>query len=341
MLHRLALVATCPIMRIVPDPLPDIAWRALTEDDVDALHDLHRRFEAEHRLPSRTSRENLVHDMAGPKTNLATDTRVAVAVDGTFVASAWLDLTLGRGVKHRAFIITNALPGYGELELDAIDWAEAQVRNRFAAIEDDLPRVVRTFTEATLTDRIARYESRGYAVVRYFIDMVRSLADPFPDPVVPRGVELLPWHERWLRSAFETDAEAFQDHYGWLPRTWDDWLHRLARPGCRPDLSHVVVADGEVVAYCLNGVYPQDWDVGGRKDGWIDSLCTRRAWRKKGLASALVNASFRSFADAGLDGASIGVDAASPTGAIHLYEALGFREEHRMVDMMKEFSPSE
>ena len=66
-----------------------------------------------------------------------------------------------------------------------------------------------------------------------------------------------------------TDAEAFQDHYGWLPRTWDDWLHRLARPGCRPDLSHVVVADGEVVAYCLNGVYPQDWDVGGRKDGWI------------------------------------------------------------------------
>jgi ribosomal protein S18 acetylase RimI-like enzyme len=78
----------------------------------------------------------------------------------------------------------------------------------------------------------------------------------------------------------------------------------------------------------------------GRKDGWIDILGTRRAWRKQGLASALLNASFRSFAAEGLDAASIGVDAANPTGAFHLYESLGFREEHRAVSMMKEISPS-
>ncbi len=338
--NRLAIRAACSILRRVTGPDPDIVWRPLTEGDVDALHQLHAQFEAEYNLPSRTSREDLAHDMAGPKTNLATDTRAAVAADGTFLASVWIDLSLRRGPKHRAFIITTARAEHGQLELDAIDWAETQVRARFAAIDDDLPKVIRSFSATTVTDRIARYESRGYRVVRYFVDMVRSLAEPFPDPVLPRGVELLPWGDRWLRSTFDTDAEAFQDHYGWVPRSWDDWQHRLARPGCRLDLSHVAVADGEVVAYCLNGVYPQDWDVIGRKDGWVDSLGTRRAWRKKGLASALVNASFRSFADEGLDAASIGVDAASPTGAFHLYEALGFREEHRLVDMVKEISPS-
>ena len=200
--------------------------------------------------------------------------------------------------------------------------------------------MIRTFAEANSTDRIARYESRGYPVVRYFVDMVRPLTEPFPDPVLPVGVELLAWSDRWLSSSFAAHAEAFGDHWGSLPPSWDEWQHRASWPGCRLDLSYVAVAEGEVVAYCMNGVYPQDWEVIGRKDGWIDVLGTRRAWRKQGLASALLNASFRSFADEGLDAASIGVDAANPTGAFHLYESLGFRAEHRAVSLMKEISPS-
>jgi ribosomal protein S18 acetylase RimI-like enzyme len=308
---------------------------------VDALYELHRAFEAEQNLPFRTSRAELVHDMAEPETDLATDTRVAVAPDGTFLASARLDVSLRRGPKHRAYLITMARADHGDLELEAIRWAEAEANTRFAAVDDDLPRVIRSFAEANSTDRIDRYQSCGFPVVRHYVDMVRSLAEPFGDPELPDGVELVPWEERWLPSSFEAHAEAFQDHWGSLPPTWEEWQHRASWPGCRPDLSHVAVADGEVVAYCMNGVYPQDWDVIGRKDGWVEVLGTRRAWRKQGLASALLTASFCAFADAGLDAASIGVDAANPTGAFHLYEALGFREEHRAVSMMKEIKASD
>ena len=336
---RLAVLSAWSILRTMA-VYPDIKWRPLTAGDADALYRLHAQFEAEQNLPFRTSREELVHNMAEPKTDLASDTRVAVAADGTFLASVWIDLSLRQGLKHRAYVITTALAGHGTLEVEAIDWAEAQVRGRFAAIDDDLPKVIRTFAEANSTDRIARYESRGYPVVRYFVDMARPLTEPFPDPVLPVGVELQAWSDRWLPSSFAAHAEAFGDHWGSLPPSWDEWQHRASWPGCRLDLSYVAVAEGEVVAYCMNGVYPQDWEVIGRKDGWIDVLGTRRAWRKQGLASALLNASFRSFADEGLDAASIGVDAANPTGAFHLYESLGFRAEHRAVSLMKEISPS-
>jgi len=335
----LALSSAWSILQLMA-AYPDIVWRPLTAGDADALYQLHNQFEEEQNLPFRTSREEVVHNMAEPKTNLESDTRVAVAPDGTFLASVWIDLSLRQGPKHRAYVLTTALAGHGALELDAIDWAEARVGERFAAIDDDLPRVIRTFAEAKAVDRIARYESRGYPIVRYFVDMVRPLAEPFPDPALPAGVELLAWSDRWLASSFEAHAEAFADHWGSLPPSWDEWQHRASVPGCRLDLSHVAVVEGEVVAYCMNGIYPQDWEVIGRKDGWIDILGTRRAWRKRGLASALLNASFQSFADEGLDAASIGVDAANPTGALHLYESLGFREEHRAVSLMKEVSPS-
>jgi GNAT superfamily N-acetyltransferase len=49
----------------------------------------------------------------------------------------------------------------------------------------------------------------------------------------------------------------------------------------------------------------------------------------KGVAKALCAASFAVLRDHGMEGAWLGVDASNPTGALQLYEGLGFHVVRR------------
>jgi ribosomal protein S18 acetylase RimI-like enzyme len=52
---------------------------------------------------------------------------------------------------------------------------------------------------------------------------------------------------------------------------------------------------------------------------------TRRPWRQRGLARALIARSLELLRDRGVASASLGVDATNPNQALHLYESCGFR----------------
>lgn len=74
----------------------------------------------------------------------------------------------------------------------------------------------------------------------------------------------------------------------------------------------------------LSHAYPEDDEIVGRREAWINLLGTRREWRKRGLASALLAHAVRAYAAAGFDTAMIGVDRDNPSGAAGLYKSLGF-----------------
>jgi ribosomal protein S18 acetylase RimI-like enzyme len=61
----------------------------------------------------------------------------------------------------------------------------------------------------------------------------------------------------------------------------------------------------------------------GPEKGWVDDLGVRRAWRRRGLALALLQHSFREFYKRGTRKVGLGVDASSLTGATRLYEKAG------------------
>jgi len=61
----------------------------------------------------------------------------------------------------------------------------------------------------------------------------------------------------------------------------------------------------------------------------------RRLWRKCGVASALMCQSMRAMKADGLDYATLGVDTQNPTGALGLYERLGFVAVKRMINFEK------
>ena len=57
--------------------------------------------------------------------------------------------------------------------------------------------------------------------------------------------------------------------------------------------------------------------------GWVNQLCVRKPWRRKGLGMALLLTSFNEFYRRGKKRAGLGVDATSLTHATRLYEKAG------------------
>jgi ribosomal protein S18 acetylase RimI-like enzyme len=146
------------------------------------------------------------------------------------------------------------------------------------------------------------------------------------------GVRVLPWDDERFEEIRQVRNIAFIDHWGSTPLTPEFWAQHTRGHGARQDLSFIVVDDDDrVVAYCFNSRYPDDDEVLGRKDAWIDNLGTLPGWRGRGIASLLIAHSLAAFAADGLTHASIGVDSDSPTGAARLYRSLGFEPEQRSI----------
>jgi ribosomal protein S18 acetylase RimI-like enzyme len=144
----------------------------------------------------------------------------------------------------------------------------------------------------------------------------------------------LPERDEALRQAFN---EAFSDHWQServMPEEWQQFF--IQRSIFRPDLTRIVLDGDEIAAFSINLVDPAENEREGTRAGWVGSLGTRRAWRKRGLASSLLVESMRAFQAEGLQFAKLGVDAENPTGALGLYERLGFVTIRRSVAYAKD-----
>lgn len=150
---------------------------------------------------------------------------------------------------------------------------------------------------------------------------------------VPDGYRLLTYTAAYEDALREAHNEAFLDHPDFTPWTaalWRQWI--VGSRGFRPALSLVLTADddpGRVVAYVQTDESDAYFAATGRREGHIARVGTRRELRGRGVATALLHESLRRFRAAGLDEASLEVDAANPTGALGIYERAGFVVEQR------------
>jgi ribosomal protein S18 acetylase RimI-like enzyme len=74
----------------------------------------------------------------------------------------------------------------------------------------------------------------------------------------------------------------------------------------------------------LGHEYDSHTQATGQRELHVPTVGTRRAGRKRGIATALLVASLRAAQSDGPVRASLSVDSDSPTGAVGLYERVGF-----------------
>ena len=116
---------------------------------------------------------------------------------------------------------------------------------------------------------------------------------------------------------YAAHQEAFADAWAATQRDFESWSKfNLESDRFDPTLWCVVRAGNELAAgtICTAGTY------GG---GWVQTLFTRRPWRRQGVGAALLADAFARFWERGERSVGLSVDAASDTGAFRVYERAG------------------
>lgn len=176
--------------------------------------------------------------------------------------------------------------------------------------------------------------SRGYREVRRFWEMTIELGDEPPaDPELPEPLRIEPFSAEAARAFHAALEEAFADHWGHRPESYEAWWERqLAKPDHDPTL-WALVRDGAEVA----GAVRNDPERSG--GGWIGALGVRAPWRGCGVGKALLLHSFREFHRRGVRRVGLGVDSENATGATRLYESAGMHVDQETVVWEKILAP--
>ena len=233
------------------------------------------------------------------------------------------EMTGARIYHHMAFLlptwrgqgIRRAMLGHNERRLREIA-AEHQVNGA---------RLFDTWAADTELDLQTLLVSQGYEAVRYYFDMVRPHLEDIPDLPLPEGLEVRPVQPGQHWTIWEAAHEAFQDHWGeteWQDEWFKEWQES---PTFNPALWQVAWDGDQVAGSVLNFINKEENREYGRNRGYTEGISVRRPWRRRGLARALIARSLHVLRDEGMSEAALEVDTQNLSGALHLYEGLGFR----------------
>lgn len=213
--------------------------------------------------------------------------------------------------------------------------AEARLRQIAAAHPEPGERWFESWASDTETGTIALLESRGYQPVRYGISMTRDLDELLPEAPMPAGLEVRPVTKTHYHPIQRALNEAFRDHWGHHEETFEDFMHWAEEPTFMPHLWKIAWAGDEVAGTVLNFIHEAENAEYGRKRGYTEAISVRRPWRKLGLARALLVQSMKMFKEMGMTETALGVDAQNLSGALKLYQSVGYKEVKRHITFRK------
>ena len=221
-----------------------------------------------------------------------------------YVQPAWRRRGLGRAMLH-----------FCEERLRQIASAHPQDGGRFFDVE----------MGDTETSRIALVLSEGYKVVRRFYQMVRPNLEDIPAAPLPEGIEVRPARPEHYRAVWDEMQEAFLDHWGFAPETEESFIRFQNSREFQPELWQIAWAGDQVVGTVLGFIDHAANAEQNRRRGWTEEITVRRPYRGRGIARALIARCLYALKEHGMAEAALGVDTQNLTGALHLYESMGYR----------------
>ncbi|KQQ51941.1 GNAT family N-acetyltransferase [Plantibacter sp. Leaf314] len=319
---------------------PEITqWRPAERADIDDIVALCRAmdpFDNPHRV---TSRDEIADEFDHEWIDMATDSLLAFAEDGTLVAYAMVILSPSRDVSVYSYVFGGVHPAWRERGIGRVllAWSLERSEQQLASVETGAPASSRAYVDERNTAAARLLERFGFGVARYFTIMERDLSRSVDEIDVPAGVTLEEYRPEFADRTRDARNDSFRDHWGSLETVPAMWAQFVGGAHFRDDLSVVAVADdGRVVGFTLAEVDEDSWSAQGFTSAYIALVGTVRDWRGRRLAPALLAAALRRIQAAGLERATLEVDTASPTGALGLYERQGFVATTRDLAYVRE-----
>ncbi|MGH2562296.1 MAG: GNAT family N-acetyltransferase [Thermomicrobiales bacterium] len=195
---------------------------------------------------------------------------------------------------------------------------EEQAQPHVALAPSGARVVLRNVVNGWNKEANALLQTLDYEAIRHFYRMLIDLTEPPAAPEWPAGLTVRPCAPGVdERAIYATVDEAFRDHWNVGPTSFDEWMKRKMADGYDPSLWFQVF-DGKQMAAAA------DCRLNGEM-GWVIDVAVRRPWRKRGIATALLQHIFGEFYRRGNTRIGLGVDAQNPHGATRLYERIGMR----------------
>jgi mycothiol synthase len=262
---------------------------------------------------------------------------VGVFDGGTMVGYGGLIARPAAGTVHEMRYRGAVHPGWRGRGIGGrlLDWAEVAAVPPHRERYPGLPLSLSGWCLASNAAAAALYAAHGYRPVRWFHAMMRDLSAALPSVPEPAGVDIAGYTPERSADARLIRDESFRDHWGSVDSSAEGWAHYVTTSAFRPEFSFLAYSGGEPAGLVICHEYdaPEDADEG--RDLHVALVGTLRAHRKRGIASALLARAMAKGRAAGYATASLGVDADSPTGAVSVYEHVGFTVHHTSITLTK------
>ena len=303
----------------------DLSWRPIGPADVAEWAVLLAAIEAVERQDEHYSEQDLLEEFSYPYGDFARGS-VAVYDGGTMVGYGVLTAKSTADPVHEMRQHGGVHPAYRSRGLGGqlLGWAETAALPLHKERYPGRPLTLSGSCISRSAGAVELYAAHGYRQVPWFHGMTKDLAAALPDVPAPAGVQIVGFTPARSQDALLVFNEAFRDHWGSIGSNAEQWAHHTGERAFRPALSFLAYGGQEPLGVIICYEYDAATEATGIRDLNIPLIGTRRAGRKRGIASALL---FRALAEAratGLTTASLEVDADSPTGALGLYERAGF-----------------
>lgn len=139
-------------------------------------------------------------------------------------------------------------------------------------------------------------------------------------------ITIKPLSQCTFDEAVKVWNEGFQGYFFDMTSTMNTYLHRLAKEEVSPQLSVVAWADGLPVGFVMNGIR----NIQGKKVAWNGGTGVIPAFRRKGVAQELMDATMEIYRKEGVQVATL--EAISHNqAAISLYKRLGYTITDHLV----------
>lgn len=174
--------------------------------------------------------------------------------------------------------------------------------------------------------------SHGFLESRYFFTMHRPFDVPLPDVAPPDGLRVVAFDASYNHALRLAHNEAFLDHWGSSPQDEETWnVGVVGSRGFRGGVSRMVLAGDKIVSYALGYEHLADTEATGVREIYIGQVGTFRSHRGRGLARVALAALMTEARQTGFQRAALTVDSANETGALGLYERLGFTQVAKSI----------
>ncbi|MDR2987234.1 MAG: GNAT family N-acetyltransferase [Nocardiopsaceae bacterium] len=318
---------------------PEFDRRPLTADQTTAWADLLAAIEAVDHLDETVGEDDLREDFNNPEQDFAKGS-VAVYDGNAMIAYCVLETHCSEEPRHEVRHSGGVHPEYrgGGLGTSLLDWAERTALPLHDNRHEGRPLLLSGRHPTRLEDAAGLFSATGCQPVRWFLRMAADISGrrEREPAIAPAGIDIVPLTTERSADALLVRNEAFRDHWGSADLTPEEWAHFSNYPAYRPEISFLAYKGAEPLGVVISHEYDEYNRLAGRRDLYIALVGTRRAARRRGIGSALVN---RALACARADGfvsATLDTDADSPTGAVGIYERLGFTIQDTWVTQTKQ-----